>query len=127
MEETETYCNLEGRTIQHGWDKNVVKFVSDGKAIGKMDVTMNENRACFIHNYEIEPRFRGKGLGRCLYNFMEEAYLEEKCDSVELASMPRKVTFWHEMGFEIDESRSEVGMTTPMIKNFGGGAGGLWL
>jgi len=125
----ETACELENRVIYHGQENDIVTFtLKDGSIIGKMEFTVHgDTRTCFIHDLEIDPLHRGKGIGKCLYTFSEEYYLEDECDRIELASLPEKEQFWANVGFELDLDRPEVGMTTPMIKYVNDPSGGVWL
>jgi len=124
----ESPCELDHQSIYHDQvDDGVMFTLGNGSTVGKMEFTTQENGTCFIHDLEIDPSYRGKGLGRCLYEFSEEYYLEDDCDKIELASLPEKERFWAKMGFELDLERPEVGMTTPMIKYLDDLGGGMWL
>ena len=127
MKLEETECTFKDRTVFHDEEKSIVRFTIDDNVIGKLDLNINDNRACFINDFEIEPKYRKSGLGKCLYEFSEEFYLEDDCDTIEIASMPAKVGFWLKMGFDLDASNPEEGMTVPMIKELSDLDTGLWL
>ena len=84
----------------------VQKFVyllADEKEVRGVLVMMPQDKAMFVENVAIDPRFQGQGLGRRLMAFAEQQARTKQLDEICLYTnevMTENLLFYHQLGFE---------------------------
>jgi hypothetical protein len=104
--------------LMHAAQVNAVRyqFSANASNVGALDFRFARNRACYFDNITIIPAIRGHGVGSCLYNFLESNDFKTKCDIISMASIPERVHFWYQQGYQPDPYAEEHIGTVPLQK-----------
>jgi ribosomal protein S18 acetylase RimI-like enzyme len=85
-----------------------------GKFAGSASIWNDE---CQFWNLAVDPEYRGRGIGRKVYEFIEGKFYAERCERITLYAVTEAVPFWESLGFERTENR----ILNEMEKPVGGG------
>ncbi len=90
----------------------VVYVLSLDEGIQGVLVMMPQGRSMFVENVAVAPRFQGHGLGRILLSFVEQQACTKQLEEICLYTnemMTENLRFYHHLGFEEEERRTEDG------------------
>jgi ribosomal protein S18 acetylase RimI-like enzyme len=82
--------------------------VADGAVMASVMAGYEGHRG-WMNYLAVAPRFRGRGFGRTLVEYVERLLLERGCPKINLqvrASNPEAVAFYRRLGYAQDESIS---------------------
>jgi hypothetical protein len=74
---------------------------------------------CFIDNFYLKDEFRDVGFGRCIYNYIEDEFISNKCRIVKVESRESAIPFWKKMGFDTlgEKEYNDVEMFKDLFEN----------
>jgi ribosomal protein S18 acetylase RimI-like enzyme len=56
-----------------------------------------------IEDVAVDPKLRGKGIGKKLIKNLIKYSVKENCDKVSLSSSEKNVPFYEKIGFQVNE------------------------
>jgi ribosomal protein S18 acetylase RimI-like enzyme len=88
-----------------------VRVICRGPTVAGFLWIERRNRELHVHGIILRPEFRGQGLGRSIFERLEEEF-EGRVDVLELGvrvSNEGAIRFYERIGFELDRAIDEIG------------------